>query len=275
MNNALATQDQRARLLLAEVSEGIERSRKTFQALLPKEITPDRMKALALTSMRKTPKLLLCDAHSILQCVYEAAKLGLSPDTASADCHLIPRKGKATFQVGYKGLMKLARRAVPNIPIKAEHVCANDLFDWEEGLVPILKHRRAPAGERGKVTHAYAIATMPSGPVFKVVDEDDIRRARKTSFSTAWDHHTGAMFEKTAVKRLCKTLPSDDPGAAERLFRAIELDNAVDDDRPQDVGVDLDLDEDIVDAEATEWQCSVCGAKDDDSHEKGCPETPA
>lgn len=282
MSNALATTDQRAQSVIAEVSQAINASRKTLLALLPKEITPERLKALTMTSIRKTPALMKCDARSILACVYEAAKLGLQPDTATADCHIIPRGKQATFQIGYKGMMKLARRAVPGVPIKAEHVCENDSFVWEEGLAPILKHSRAPAGERGKVVYAYAIAQLPGGLIaFKVVDADDIARARKTAFSTAWQHHEGAMWEKTAIKRLAKTLPIDDPAAAERLHRAIALDDAADDGRPQELGDDLlsDVeDDDPTDADFSErYACpAACGATEDTvaSHAQDCPEAP-
>ena len=282
MSNALAKPGELANGVMAEVSRALEANKATLAALLPREITPERLKALTLTSLRKTPALLRCDPKSILSCVYEAAKLGLQPDTATADCHIIPRKGQATFQLGYKGMMKLARRAAPGIPIKAEHVCEGDNFTWEEGIDPILRHRRAEAGERGKVTHAYAIATLPSGEkVFKVIDADDIARARKTSMTrrevSPWTHHEGAMWEKTAIRRLMKTMPLDDPAAAERLYRAIDLDTALDDDRPQELGDDLPLDGEIIDAESTErepdeWQCPACRTRDDAKHAPDCPE---
>ncbi len=277
MTNALAKPGTRADQVMAEVSRMLEASKTTITALLPKEITAERLKALTLTSLRKSPKLLQCDPKSILYCVYEAAKLGLQPDTATADCHIIPRKGQATFQVGYRGMMKLARRAAPNIPIKAEHVCAGDHFEWEEGLRPILQHRRGKAGERGKIMHAYAIATLPGGEkVFKVIDAEDVARARKTAHSTAWQHHEGAMWEKTAIKRLAKTLPIDDPAAADSLHRAIALDDAADDDRPQELGDDLPLEGEVdsIDADCVEFSCPACGTKDDTKHTNDCPEAP-
>ncbi len=281
MSNALAKPGQQANTVMAEVSRSLDANKATIFALLPKEITPDKLKALTLTSLRKTPQLLRCDPQTIIACVYEAAKLGLQPDTATADCHIIPRKGEATFQIGFRGLMKLVRRAAPGLPIKAEEVREVDHFRWEEGLHPVLEHRRAPAGKdrtNSPITHAYAIARFPGGVAeFKVVDADDIARAKKSAHMTSyspWQHHEGAMWCKTAVKRLCKMLPMDDPVASERVHKVLELDAALEDDRAQDLGGDfmLEGEGDTIDVPAHEYTCPACGTNDDESHAVGCPD---
>ena len=283
MTNALATQQENTGELMQRVADELAKKRNTLRALLPKEITPERMRALALTSIRKNPLLLKCTAESIVGCVYEASKLGLVPDTASALCHLVPRRNnkmqchEAQFEMGYRGMMVLARRAAPMASIKAEHVCERDMFEWSEGLDPILRHKRASAGNRGEITHAYAIARMTGFVELKVVDADDIKRARKTAKSTAWQHHPGAMWEKTAIKRLCKTLPIHDPGASENLHRAIELDDAADDERPQDVGADFLGGEDVIVTQvAPEPHLPICPAchYPNGDHKDGCPEGP-
>ncbi len=286
MSNALARPDAQAKDLMREVSRSLESNKATIMALLPKEITHEKLKALTLTSIRKSPGLLKCSSSSIMACVYEACKLGLQPDTATADCHIIPRKGEATFQIGFKGLMKLLRRAAPMTTIKAEHVREGDHFVWCEGLDPKLEHTRAKAGKRAEqpILYAYAIARFANGRTeFKVVDADDIARAKKSAHITGfspWTHHEGAMWEKTAIKRLCKTLPVDDPSGnhSAHLYRAIELDDAAEDDRAQDLSLPAPADaEEVIDVGETAeaWHCPACNTPDEREHAKGCPEGPA
>lgn len=224
-DNALAVPADRAKQQLKTIAHELERKRGFLQAMLPKEITPERLRALVLTCFQRNPKLLTCSVPSILAAVYEAAKIGLEPDTVGQECHLIPYKDKATFQLGFKGAMKLARRAGDVRQIWSEHVCSKDIFDYELGVEPKLHHKRAAGNNRGELTHAYACARFSDGYVqFRVVDSEEVERVKKTvkakASGTPWDTHEPAMWEKTAIKRLCKFLPMPDSAA-----RAIQLDD--------------------------------------------------
>ena len=55
-------------------------------------------------------KLQQCEPKSILVSAMRAASLKLSVDPSSGQAWIIPYKGKATFQLGYKGVYELAQR---------------------------------------------------------------------------------------------------------------------------------------------------------------------
>ena len=59
--------------------------------------------------------------------------------------------------IGYKGLIRLARNSGEVSSLVAHEVCENDEFDFEWGLNEKLVHKPA-AGERGEITHFYAVA---------------------------------------------------------------------------------------------------------------------
>lgn len=209
-----------------------------------------RLRVLVQRSIVQTPQLLQCQPESILACVYEACKMGLEPDTARAECHIVPRRirGKyvATFLLGYKGAIHLATAAYPGIKFRTDHVCKNDLV-WvnKGGLKPVLEHERTD-GERGEVTHAYCIVDYPDGTTgHKVVDRNDIEIAKQTAFSSAWKTHPGKMAEKTAILAQCRRMPSRGMNinevASAHLANATQLQSAAVGGRPQNFNMAIDV----------------------------------
>lgn len=251
MNTANAMESATIRLdnVSNEVDTFLRNNIGPLRNLLPPEVSAGKLRALIWTSLQSTPKLVMCSVDSIIGCVYEAAKCGLEPDTAAGECYLIPRAGKATFQLGYQGAMILAERAHQGILFRTQVVCEKDDFDWDEGLNQKLTHKRhrGQAADRGKIEYAYAIATFADGrePAIKVVDSEDIVRARLTAKSDAWKTHPGAMWEKTAILRLCKRLSKRSNGAihiaGRQLARAVQLDDASDDGRDQELSLERDI----------------------------------
>lgn len=241
MSNALANPRDRTRAVMIEVRDQLQKKRKILASLLPREITPERMQAIVLTSFQKNPGLLNCDPNSILGCVYESAKMGLEPDTGAQLAHIIPYKGKATFQLGYRGLMLLARRALgKDTALGASEVRKNDIFEHTE-FPPDLKHSvprvdGVPMSEeeRGPIVAAYAWCRFPDGyQQFRVCYADEIKRARAASASarggsSPWNTHESSMVQKTALKRLSKLLPMPDLAG-----HAIMMDDSAEDGRDQ------------------------------------------
>ena len=88
---------------------------------IPKHMTPERLLRIATTSIRQNPKLKVCTAQSLLGAVMQCAQLGLEPSVLG-HAYLVPYKNKkkdgtrewwedeCQFQIGYKGLIELARR---------------------------------------------------------------------------------------------------------------------------------------------------------------------
>lgn len=220
---ALARPDDAMRTAAIGISSQLTAKSKIIQSQLPPGCSIDRFKALCLTSFARNSALLKCaetpkGIQSLLGCVYQAAQLGLEPDTAAQDCHIIPYKGVAQFILGYRGLLKLVRRAMPAIPIWTACRREDERFEISLGTSPSLVHEPGvyePGEKIPMLTHAYACARLaPDSVVFKVVDHGDIDRARASSQArkeiSPWTHHEAAMWEKTALKRLCKVLPMPD-----------------------------------------------------------------
>jgi recombination protein RecT len=253
---ALAVPADRTREIMRHVGDELNKKQTFLSHMLPAEITPQRLRAFSLLALQRTPRLLECDVPSLLGAVYESAKAGLEPN--AIDAVILPYKGKAQFQLMFRGAMKLARRGGDVAQIWSSTVRAFDRFVWTDGSAQSLIHEiqtsekefdgkivKLPATEeqRGPLVAAYACARFADGFIqSRVVLEDEIARAKKTSKTadrpdSPWRSHEAAMWEKTAIKRLCKHLPMPD-----LVQRAITLDDQA------EAGVDQKL--------AESWQAA-------------------
>lgn len=179
---------------------------------LPKHMTPDRMARIALTQLRKNPKLAQCTAASLGACVLQAAAMGLEPDGRRA--HLIPRDNRkagvteCTLLIDYKGLVELAIRNGDLASIHADVVCEND--DFEYNLGQIEKHRIDLRKPRGAVYAVYCLVKRKDGGTQSVVltrDEVEAVRSRAQSRNDGpWVTDWNEMAKKTAFRRLSKWL---------------------------------------------------------------------
>lgn len=184
---------------------------------LPSVITPERFTRMVLTALSTTPKLQECTQKSFLGAMMMAAQLGVEPNTPLGQAYLIPYKNhnvlECQFQLGFKGLIDLAYRSGEVTDISAHAVHENDVFEYELGLTPKLRHVPA-AKDRGDVTMYYAVFHTKSGGYgFEVMSRDDvIRHMNKFSKAAAkgfspWQTHFDEMAKKTVVKRVLKYAP--------------------------------------------------------------------
>ncbi|HOF24588.1 MAG TPA: recombination protein RecT [Thermotogota bacterium] len=183
--------------------------------VLPRHIKSDHLLRVAMTEIRKNPKLLECSSQSLLGALMLSAQLGLEPGILG-HAYLIPyynNKTKSTevqFQIGYKGYIDLVRRSGELQTLDVHEVCRGDAFEYEYGLTPKLMHR--PALEnRGAAYCYYAIAKFKDGGFsFLVMSVQDIDKYRKRSKSPdygPWATDYDAMAKKTVIKQLAKYLP--------------------------------------------------------------------
>lgn len=188
-----------------------------------------RFLSSVMHSVEKTPKLLECDVNSVLSAFMECAALGLYPGNASGDCYVLPYKGKAQFQLGYKGVKTLSYRSGV-LRLWAEIIYEKDFYKEELGSNPKLTHIPPKFGEeRGEPIGAYACAEVNPGVViFKSLTKKQIMElkakspAAKSEYSP-WNSGIDIdywMWKKCTIKQLGKTMPQSD-----KLQRAIYLDN--------------------------------------------------
>lgn len=205
--------------------------KKQFALALPKHLNADRFTRVALTEMRKTPKLMEADPGSFMGAIMQCAQLGIEPGGALGHAYLLPFENRRTnrvevqFILGYKGMIDLARRSGQIVSIEARAVYEHDVFEVAFGLSPDLKHEPAwEAEDRGELRAVYAVAKLQGGGTqFEVMGRKEVERIRnesqgfKAAEATArkynrdanspWHTHFEEMAKKTVLRRLFKYLP--------------------------------------------------------------------
>src|SRR6185436_81681 len=108
-----------------------------FAKVLP---DPDRIARIALTEVRRVPKLAACTPASFLGAVMTCAQLGLEPGLLG-EVYLIPRRNEVTMIIGVRGLIKMATRSGEVLSVDASEVYEGDEFDYELGTAPTVHHK--------------------------------------------------------------------------------------------------------------------------------------
>lgn len=188
-----------------------------IQKALPSVITPERFTRMVLSALSATPKLAECSPQSFLAAMMTAAQLGVEPNTALGQAYLLPYRNhgqmECQFQLGYKGLIDLAYRSGEVSVIQAHTVYENDVFEYELGMDPKLRHVPAKA-DRGEAVAYYAMfKTKDGGYGFEVMSVDDVQRHAQRysksygSGSSPWRSNFDEMAKKTVLKRALKYAP--------------------------------------------------------------------
>jgi len=177
----------------------------------------ERFVAQIANACRATPALWRCEPETVLGAALRAAQLGMAPNDGSNLCWIIPYKTTATFQLGYGGVMELARRAAPGLTFEGRTVYAGDIFDLSYGVGETkLHHRpaatRKPAKPRGDAVAWYVVATYPNGQRFvHMLDRDGVEYHRgfsKQPDGEMWSKSYDAAALKSVVLDMRRWLPS-------------------------------------------------------------------
>ena len=135
---------------------------------LPAYLPVEKFIRTALTAINSNPKLANCTQESLLAAIMNSAQLGLEFNTPLGEAYLIPyenkKKGITTvnFQIGYRGLLKLAYNTGQFKRITAREVRANEAFDFDYGTGEIT-HKPCLTGDSGDVIGYYAIYQTKDG----------------------------------------------------------------------------------------------------------------
>lgn len=211
----------------------LEQMKGEIARCLPKHLTPERMTRIAMTELRKTPKLQECDPMSFIAAIMQASQLGLEPGILGS-CYLIPfwnsklGKFECTFMPGYRGFLDLARRSGQIISLVARAVYSNDTFEYEFGLKENIIHKPC-MGERGEIVAVYAVALLKDGGhQFEVMSKrevDEVKAKSQGKNASPWNDYYDEMARKTVVRKLFKWLPC-----------SVEMQKAVSLDEQQEIG---------------------------------------
>ncbi len=218
MNQPVASQADKKNIALTNqktIAGLLDQMKAEIKRCLPAHLTPERMTRIALTELRKTPKLQECDPMSFIAAIMQASQLGLEPGVLGS-CYLIPFNNNKTGKVecnfipGYRGFLDLARRSGQIVSLTAHTVYENDTFEYEYGLEEKLIHKPT-MGDKGNLIAVYSVAKLKDGghqfEVMSKVEVDAIRKQSKSSNFGPWVTHYDEMAKKSVLRKLFKWLP--------------------------------------------------------------------
>ena len=190
-----------------------------------------------LTVFNSNPKLRECSPSSILSAAGIAAALKLPINPSLGFAYIVPYKGHASFQIGFKGMIQLAMRSGQYRTLNSGAVRAGQIkeIDFETG--EIVRGEKTSDEVVGYVAYLELINGFKK-TLYMTVDElkshaekysqsyaYDLRYGKRSS---VWSTNFDAMARKTVLKRLLNNygiISIDQQSAA--LATALQTDQAV------------------------------------------------
>lgn len=194
-------------------------------ALLNNEVIKNRFnevlgkKAASFTSAllniyNGNPQLQQCDARSILGAAGIAATLNLSITPSLGQAYIVPYKSKATFQVGFRGLVQLAHRTGKYVALHAGKVCEGELRGFNPGTGEPIIGAKISDEVVGYVAYMRLVNGFEKTLYMSKAEIEE--HAEKYSQSYSYDKRNGkksspwttnfdAMASKTVLKKLLST----------------------------------------------------------------------
>ena len=155
-----------------------------------------------------------CDARSILGAAGLAATLDLSITPSLGQAYIVPYKGRASFQIGYRGLIQLAHRTGKYVALHTGKVYEGEL----RGFNPITGEPERGEKISDEVVGYVAYMKLVNGfekTIFMTKSEIEEHAAtysqgyrydkRSGRSSSPWSTNFDAMACKTVLKRLLNT----------------------------------------------------------------------
>jgi len=202
----VATRNPAAQELVAQVRSDVFVEQITD--LLPENVPVSRFVRATGTALLANPDIAKCEPDTIFAALLRAAQDGLLPDGREAA--IVKYGTKASYLPMIGGIRKIA--AEYGWTIDTNVVRANDDFEYELGLDPRLTHRPA-LGDRGALTHAYAISRHRDGlRLIDVMDAADIAKVRNVSRASGkgpWVDWEERMWAKSVGHLAFKGLSLD------------------------------------------------------------------
>ena len=173
------------------------------------EILGDRSNAFlasVLSVVYQSKQLQECDPQSVLFAAMKAAVLDLPVDPNIGQSAIIPYKGTATFQIMYKGLIRLALRSKEYDAINADVTYEGEEIKTDRltGKIFFNGHKKSD-----KISGAFAYFKLKDGfekYLYMTSDELEAHGKRYSPSygydSSLWKKDKKAMYLKTVLKQL-------------------------------------------------------------------------
>lgn len=219
-----------------------------FESVKASGVDVTRFQALLLRAV-KTPKirwteqgevidwpLLNCTPQSLKDTLCDSLALGLPIGGQMAFGYAVPRKGKASFQIGYQGLLRLIQNECKAAPY-ARAVCVNDDFSYDQGIPPRVSHNYPMPTDGGKEFDRGIVVAYWSAIGFNdrpwLLEVETIDRLDAHAKQYVPQDRSGRFFKdalictnpdiwykKTMLRRVCKFAPISE--IAHRVLQAEE-----------------------------------------------------
>jgi recombination protein RecT len=173
-------------------------------------LDPARLLRIFAAETSRDAKLLACSTPTLAQCLMQCSQLGLEPDTHLGHVYLVPRGGKATLTIGYKGMLELIRRTgevrriSASVFYRQEMERANILISREP---PEIRHQWTPEHYPTEdIVGSYCVVETHDGAIYIETctrhEIDDRRSRSETGKRGPWVTDFAAMARKSAVRKL-------------------------------------------------------------------------
>ncbi|MCW6075515.1 recombinase RecT [Clostridium sporogenes] len=219
-----------------KMQSALEKMLPEIKKAVGKTMTPERFSRIALSLFNGNPQFWEADTTSFLSALMQSAQCGLEPNTVLGEAYVIPYKNnkqgitEVNFQVGYKGILKMAFNTGEYEAIYAHEVRKGDEFEYEYGLHKTLVHKPAdiPSDE---VTHYYAVYKLKNGGFDFVVWSKERVEHHAREFSknytykgnvnknSVWAKNFDSMAKKTVLLDVLKYAPK-----SVEMAKALDLD---------------------------------------------------
>lgn len=204
----------------------IRAKRGQIASVMSDVVGPKRLYAMLQSAVAHEPKLLECTPESIIACCMKCSVLGLEPSNVDGlgKAYILPYGNKnyttgrreATFILGYKGMIELARRSGELSSINVTPVFEDDGIDlmMDEAGQPFLTSGKVNLDadhSAGKLKFVFLNAELANGSHYRTYmtrAEIDQAKARSSAGDKGpWKTDYVAMARKTVVRRAFPYLP--------------------------------------------------------------------
>ena len=175
------------------------------------ESSPESFISSILTIYRNNSKLQDCSPSSILNAAVMAAVLKLPITPSLGFAYIVPYKGQATFQIGWKGLVQLAMRSNLYRTINAGKIYEGQIKEIDFITGEIIRGEKISDEVVGYIAYIELLNGFQKSLYMSVGELEE--HAKKYSQSYSYDLHSGknssvwsknfdAMAKKTVLKLL-------------------------------------------------------------------------
>lgn len=230
MNNLQVRENEARQLIASQMS--------VLRTLTGKDEVKSSTFASAILAQATNKDLMGCNIDSIVKNGIEIVRLGLNPNPTFGQAYIVPFKGVATLQIGYKGFISLGYRngwlfrAVPvykcdKFSIKFNGL--NDLIDYEPNYDDRQDDNAKWIFENLKGVIVYAVDSnktefsefVPFSKLEKLRLKSP-NQSNKNALSGIWEQWSEEMYKAKALKYVATRLP-----ITEQIQNAINSENAV------------------------------------------------